>query len=140
MSEYTLYKSLRLHYYQRQVQARVPQVVRYGQSAMLTAVVQALRENVRTIMGVCVCVCVCGVCVYVCVWIACMSIVLYYFLFVFFLLHLHLLFFCSSTFSLNQGTGSTIIVGHDGDMDGLATLLGMTWTAAPFPNDATLPG
>ena len=36
--------------------------------------------------------------------------------------------------------GTTFYVGHDGDLDALASLLGLSWRTHPFPENATTPG
>ena len=37
-------------------------------------------------------------------------------------------------------SGTLILVGHDGDLDALATMFGLSWHTAPFPPNATTPG
>lgn len=39
-----------------------------------------------------------------------------------------------------KGSPTTLIVGHDTDLDALAALLGLTWGASPFPENSTTPG
>lgn len=36
--------------------------------------------------------------------------------------------------------GTRMYVGHDSDLDGLATILGLSWSSPPFPPNATTPG
>jgi hypothetical protein len=40
----------------------------------------------------------------------------------------------------NQTALTKVFVGHDSDLDSLATLLDLTWDAAPFPTNSTTPG
>jgi hypothetical protein len=39
-----------------------------------------------------------------------------------------------------EGEGTTIIVGHDTDMDAIGALFGMSWSSSPWPADASTPG
>eukprot|EP00656_Telonema_subtile_P007903 TRINITY_DN13709_c0_g1_i2.p1 TRINITY_DN13709_c0_g1~~TRINITY_DN13709_c0_g1_i2.p1 ORF type:complete len:218 (-),score=31.44 TRINITY_DN13709_c0_g1_i2:245-898(-) len=41
---------------------------------------------------------------------------------------------------LATGRGTLMLVGHDGDLDALATLFGLGWHTNPFPPNATTPG
>lgn len=41
--------------------------------------------------------------------------------------------------SLDKG-GTTIFVGHDSQLDGLKSIMGLGWDASPFPANVTLPG
>ena len=43
------------------------------------------------------------------------------------------------TSSLNED-GTLVLVGHDGDLDALAVLFGLSWHTKPFPPNATTPG
>jgi len=36
--------------------------------------------------------------------------------------------------------GTLVLVGHDGDLDALSELFGLSWHGAPFPPNATTPG
>ena len=36
--------------------------------------------------------------------------------------------------------GTRMYVGHDSDLDGLATILDLSWSSPPFPPNATTPG
>jgi len=40
----------------------------------------------------------------------------------------------------STANGTLMLVGHDGDLDALATLFGLSWHSAPFPPNATTPG
>ena len=42
--------------------------------------------------------------------------------------------------SVTNVDATLLLVGHDGDLDALATLLGLSWHTAPFPPNATTPG
>ena len=39
-----------------------------------------------------------------------------------------------------QEGGTLILVGHDTELDALATLFGLAWNTHPFPRNATTPG
>lgn len=40
----------------------------------------------------------------------------------------------------DQSGGTTTIVGHDGDLDAIASIFGLQWHTNPFPVNATTPG
>ena len=41
---------------------------------------------------------------------------------------------------LKSGTGTLILVGHDGDLDALGEMFGLEWETSPFPKNASTPG
>ena len=36
--------------------------------------------------------------------------------------------------------GTVVFVGHDADLDAMATLLDIKWNPDPFPENSTMPG
>ena len=44
-----------------------------------------------------------------------------------------------NTLTKGEG-GSRIIVGHDSDLDAMATMFGLEWHTSPYPANATTPG